>query len=125
MKKALSLILCLVMVLSLAACAAPAAEETTAPAETGDPVYRLYNPYAGDHHYTMDRAEADNLVSVGWNDEGIGWHSDGKEVPVYRLYNPNAVTGTHHYTTSVEERDFLDEIGWNYEGIGWYGIAQK
>ena len=58
-------------------------------------------------------------------DEGIGWHSDGKEVPVYRLYNPNAVTGTHHYTTSVEERDFLDEIGWNYEGIGWYGIAQK
>ncbi len=35
MKKALSLILCLVMVLSLAACAAPAAEETTAPTETG------------------------------------------------------------------------------------------
>ena len=36
MKKALSLILCLVMVLSLAACAAPAAEETTAPTETGE-----------------------------------------------------------------------------------------
>ena len=36
MKKTLSLILCLVMVLSLAACAAPAVEETTAPAETGE-----------------------------------------------------------------------------------------
>ena len=44
------------------------------------PLYRLYNPNAlgqyeaGGHHYTKNAAERDNLVSLGWNDEGIGWY---------------------------------------------------
>lgn len=90
------------------------------------PVYRLYNPNAGDHHYTLSVGERDHLVRVGWNDEGIGWYSDlSKEVPLYRVYNPNAVTGTHHYTRNRGEAQYLDEIGWNYEGIGWYGVSPK
>ncbi|WP_341539779.1 hypothetical protein [Streptococcus suis] len=50
----------------------------------------------------------------------MGWQSGGT-IPVYRLYNPNALgAGSHHYTTSKGEADYLDSIGWNYEGIGWY-----
>ena len=89
---------------------------------SGDPVYRMYNPNAGDHHYTLNIKERDYLVKAGWNYEGIGWYSDtNKTVPLYRLYNPNAVTGTHHYTTNKSERNYLAKVGWNDEGIGWYG----
>lgn len=64
------------------------------------PVFRLYNPNAGDHHYTMDAKEKDGLIRAGWTYEGIGWYSDLKEgTPVYRVYNPNARTGSHHFTT--------------------------
>lgn len=93
---------------------------------TGAPVYRLYNPNVGDHHYTLNIGERDYLVRVGWNYEGIGWHSDlEKREPLYRLYNPNAITGTHHYTRDYIEAEYLDEIGWNYEGIGWYGALSQ
>ena len=65
-------------------------------------------------------------MRVGWNYEGIGWHSDlEKREPLYRLYNPNAITGTHHYTRDYIEAEYLDEIGWNYEGIGWYGALSQ
>ena len=86
------------------------------------PVYRLYNPNAGDHHYTTSAAEKDNLVKVGWRYEGIGWYSTGNEgQPLYRLYNPNAKAGSHHYTTNAAERDNLKKLGWRDEGIAWYG----
>lgn len=45
----------------------------------GTPLYRLYNPNAtgqyeaGAHHHTKDIEERDYLVSLGWNDEDIGW----------------------------------------------------
>ena len=92
----------------------------TAPS-SGDPVYRLYNPNAGDHHYTTSASERDALVSVGWNYEGIGWYSGGSK-PLWRQYNPNAVAGAHNYTTSRSENDHLVSLGWRYEGIGWYGL---
>ena len=89
------------------------------------PVYRLYNPNAGDHHYTTSAGERDALVRVGWRDEGIGWYSsDRRLVPLYRQYNPNARTGTHNYTASGGERDHLLRVGWRDEGIGWYGTTQ-
>ena len=89
--------------------------------ETGDPVYRLYNPNAGDHHYTMNEAERDNLVSVGWKYEGVAWRSGGN-VPLYRAYNPNAKAGAHHYTVDTLEIDNLASYGWKKEGIAWYAI---
>lgn len=89
--------------------------------EKGDPVYRLYNPNAGDHHYTMNANERDHLVNVGWNYEGIGWYSDTqKAVPIFRVYNPNAVAGSHHYSANYAEIQHLVSVGWRYEGIGWY-----
>ena len=82
-------------------------------------MYRLYNPNSGEHFYTAAVAEHNNLVNLGWHDEGIGWVAPVKSgTPVYRLYNPNA--GDHHYTMSAAERDYLVKAGWNDEGIGWY-----
>lgn len=72
---------------------------------TGDPVYRLYNPNVGDHHYTLNASERDMLVNVGWQYEGIGWYSDvQKSVKLYRAYNPNAKSGSHNYTTNYGEQ---------------------
>ena len=80
-------------------------------------MHRLYNPNSGEHFYTANQGERDNLVTLGWSDEGVGWVAPVKSpVPVYRLYS-----GTdHHYTTDVSERDHLVSVGWRDEGIGWY-----
>ena len=99
----------------------------TAPA-SGDPVYRLYNPYApgGDHHYTTSAHERDALVAEGWSYEGVGWSSaagGADRVPLYRQYNPYASTGTHNYTASLYESDHLVSLGWRAEGIAWYGVG--
>ncbi len=48
--------------------------------------------------------------------------NDMEEVPLYRQYNPNAVSGSHNYTTNKKENDALVKIGWIAEGIGWYGV---
>ncbi|MBQ9278519.1 MAG: hypothetical protein IJ224_07780 [Lachnospiraceae bacterium] len=87
-------------------------------------MYRLYNPNSGEHFYTSNSKEKDNLVKVGWRYEGIGWKAPKtSKTPVYRLYNKNA--GDHHYTMSATERDFLVSVGWKYEGIGWYSDDSK
>lgn len=82
-------------------------------------MYRLYNPNSGEHFYTANSYERDDLAGRGWHYEGVGWvapvHSN---TPVYRLYNPNA--GDHHYTINTYERDSLIRVGWRDEGIGWY-----
>lgn len=88
------------------------------------PVYRLYNPNAGDHHYTIDKNETDTLKKAGWNFEGIAWYSEdnSKSEPVYRSYNPNAKAGAHHYTPNIAEFSFLISKGWKNENIGWYAL---
>jgi hypothetical protein len=71
----------------------------------------------------MSVEERDWLVGLGWRYEGIGWYSDdAKATPLYREYNPNALTGSHNYTTSKDENDNLVRLGWNAEGIAWYGL---
>ncbi|WP_248922686.1 InlB B-repeat-containing protein [Olsenella intestinalis] len=92
--------------------------EVPEPTPAGVPMYRLYNPYSGEHFYTASAYERDAVDEAGWNYEGVGWvapSTDGE--PVYRLYNPNA--GDHHYTMSAGERDVLVGVGWSYEGVGW------
>jgi len=87
-------------------------------------MFRLYNPNSGEHFYTASRTEADNLVTAGWNDEGLGWKAPAmSDTPVYRLYNPNS--GDHHYTPDEEEKDNLIAAGWNDEGIGWYSFERQ
>lgn len=83
------------------------------------PVYRLYNPNSGEHHYTLTEREKDYLSTVGWKYEGIAWQAPEHSItPVYRVYNPNG--GDHHYTSQLKEKDFLVKAGWKYEGIAWY-----
>jgi predicted nucleic acid-binding Zn ribbon protein len=87
-------------------------------------MYRLYNPNSGEHFYTANRTEAQNLVNVGWSSEGTGFVVPKKSnTPVYRLYNANA--GDHHYTTNANEKNQLVSVGWKYEGIGWYSSDAK
>ena len=82
-------------------------------------MYRLYNPNSGEHFYTGNEGEKNNLVMLGWRDEGIGWIAPAtSNTPVYRLYNENA--GDHHYTMEADEKDNLLSVGWKFEGIGWY-----
>lgn len=101
-----------------------------APESSNYPVYRVFNPNSGEHHYTPSENEYKTLVSLGWNDEGIGWFSaddmDNK-ITLYRLYNPTAPEhAKHHYTVSSEERDHLLSTGeWNDEGVAWYGMPQE
>ena len=98
-------------------------EEPPAPAGSVN-MYRLYNPNSGEHFYTANAGERNHLISLGWNDEGIGWVAPASSnTPVYRLYNQNG--GEHHYTTSIAERDHLVSLGWNDEGIGWYSDDQE
>ncbi len=90
---------------------------------TGDPVYRLYNPNAngGDHYYTVNKDEADNLVKLGWKWDNGGspvFYSSG-DLNLYVAYNPNAKSGTHNYTTSQTEQNHLASVGWKNEGVAW------
>ena len=41
------------------------------------PLYRQYNPNAtaGTHNFTLSIAERDNLVRLGWHDEGTAWYA--------------------------------------------------
>lgn len=86
-------------------------------------MHRLYNPNSGEHFYTANVGEKNNLVRVGWKSEGIGWIAPSSGNPVYRLYNPNA--GDHHYTLNLSEKNHLVKVGWRYEGIGWYSDTKK
>ena len=52
---------------------AEAQSNTTYVSFYGEVMYRLYNPYNGEHLYTASTLERDFLDSIGWNYEGIGW----------------------------------------------------
>lgn len=81
-------------------------------------MYRLYNPYTGEHFYTASLYEARADCIAGWRWEGIGWVAPTTSGDaVFRLYNPYA--GDHHFTLSAVERDHLVSLGWRYEGVGW------
>lgn len=93
----------------------------------GDPVYRLYNPFAkgGDHYYTTSKAEGDTLVYLGWKyDFGAQpVFFSGGNTDVYVEYNPHAASGTHNYTTSLREHQSLLDLGWTNQGVAWKTAA--
>lgn len=92
----------------------------TARAAEGNPMWRMYNFYSGEHFYTASTTERDNLRKAGWTCESVGWIAPTSGQSVYRLYNSYVPGGDHHYTLSAAERDSLVEAGWTYEGVGWY-----
>lgn len=83
------------------------------------PLYRLYNPYSGEHFYTSSANERRELSKIGWVYEGLAWKLPlTSSSPVYRLYNP--YSSDHHYTLSLNEYNELAKIGWKQEGTAWY-----
>lgn len=88
---------------------------STALADAGEHIYRLYNPNTGEHFYTASDVECGTLIGVGWDYEGVGWVAPTEGEQVYRLYNRYVLGGDHHYTTNESERDALIEAGWTYE----------
>ena len=84
-------------------------------------MHRLYNRWTGEHFYTSNTTEKNDLAKKGWSYEGVGWNAPStSSKPVYRLYNPYVEGGDHHYTMDSNERDSLIKRGWSDEGIGWY-----
>lgn len=93
--------------------------QTDAHASTSTvPVYRLYNPYTGEHFYTASKTEGNSLVRIGWTYEGRGWQGKTSGTPVYRVYNPNAKGGDHYYTQSKFEAQSLVNRGWRWDAGG-------
>lgn len=103
-----------------AAIAATLAAPAAALAE-GATLYRLYNPYDGQHLLTTDRGEYDSLQPLGWRGEGEAWESPDAGDPVYRLYNP--YNGEHLYTGDAGEYASLAAIGWRQEGVAFRSEA--
>lgn len=85
-------------------------------------MHRMYNPNSGEHFYTANYQEKNNLVKTGWKYEGIGWKSSmntERKEPLYRVYNPNNKgAGSHHYIINRTESQQLVSLGWKDEGIG-------
>lgn len=96
-----------------------------APAHSSTPVWRLFNPRTGEHHYTTSGEERNALVEAGWKDEGIGWYADDdKGRAMWRLFNPKAApVASHHFTSSEAERTTLLDAGWTNEGVGFYALS--
>lgn len=86
--------------------------------EGGD-TYRLYNEYNGDHHFTLDNNEKNDLVKLGWKYEGVAWKAPrGGIHPVYRMYNPG--NGDHLLTIGYDEAREQQELGWKWEGVPFF-----
>lgn len=79
------------------------------------PVHRLYSTALGDHLFTTNPVEYQNLRKAGWRDEGIAFQSSADGKPAYRLYG----NGRHLFTPSIGERDILLRAGWRDEGIAF------
>ena len=100
-------------------------------------VVRLYNPWTGEHLFSVDQTEIVNCEKAGWKNEGTFWKAyahlgDWQEkfkdsqkwaTTVYRLYNAN--NGEHLYTTSHAEYNNLKDVGWNGEGIAFYSVKMN
>lgn len=77
-------------------------------------MYRLLNPYTGDHIFTSTKSEREGLIQQGWTDEGIAFTMPMVK-PIYRLYNSS--NADHLFTISLEETNTAIGNGWSYEGV--------
>lgn len=86
-------------------------------------MYRLYNPWTGEHLFTINPQEKDNDVAAGWTFERtVGKALLEKGDPVYRLLNPS--TGEHHYTMNENEVKTCVANGWKDEGVVFYSAKK-
>ena len=107
---------------------------------SGTEVYCLYNPNVvasdgtplGDHHYTANKNERDELLEIGWLEGNLAFYSadpdDEDAVPICGVYNPNAyalgMSGAHHLTLHYEEVESLLAHGWQEGDPKFYGYSE-
>lgn len=95
------------------------------------PVYRLYDKGTGEHLFTINKTERDNLVKLTkqgkakWVSEGIGWYAPKKSsTPVYRAFR--TAGGGHIFTTKKSDiNKLVKQGGWKYEGVAFYSSDVK
>lgn len=89
--------------------------------KTGTPVYRLYNPAVGIHHFTSDQNEVHVLCTqYGWYSDFNGepaFYSGGPDA-IFRYYDPT--NGGHRYTMEFHWINLWGQI-LVYEGTPMYG----
>lgn len=89
----------------------------------GQAVYRVYNPYNGEHLLTTDSSEVDSLVQLGWQADFDGkpmfYAPQGGDVQVTRLFNPYETVGTHLYTIDQDEVDSNVALGWVKDDVAF------
>jgi hypothetical protein len=90
----------------------------TADEASGLPLYRQFNPNvdptakrnnSGSHNYTLNKAENDYLVSVGWRAEGIGWY--GADAPAPAMEDGGMWVSTAAWTGSRKELYWIGADG--------------
>jgi len=99
------------------------------------PVYRFWSNVLGNHFYTMNEKERDQLIEQHpglWDDEGIAFYAfpvdqqPAETIPIYQFWSD--ALGTHFYTAEETERDELVKNHpdlWTYEGIAWYAYSKE
>lgn len=84
-------------------------------------IYRLYNPYTGEHLFTPKHEDSVYLVNKGWIYEGVAWNAPITGAPVFRFFNPNS--DDHIFTPKESDREILKSMGWIDEGVAWYSCT--
>ncbi len=120
----------LICALGLAVADVAVAEEGDPEApKAGVPVYRLLNPWDGQHLFTADPDEVADLLPLGWKDEGVAFRAypaDAKPagenvVEVHRLFNH--WNGDHILSANQKEIDERKAEGWTDEEIVCYALS--
>ena len=84
--------------------------------ESEQAVYRMYYPGTGEHLLTAAIEEANALLSLGWQSEGVAFIAPKEsDVAVFRV-----CASMHSLVTSVGELHILVENGWHFEGIAFH-----
>jgi hypothetical protein len=97
----------------------PVRQEVVPPAGQ-DLVYRFRDMPGGDHFWTRDVYERDQMIRSGYHYEGVSMHSSQSwsTSAVYRLYSPEL--HNHLYTTDAWEYNVLASKGWSGEGVAFF-----
>jgi uncharacterized delta-60 repeat protein len=97
------------------------------------PVFRFFNKIKGNHFYTKNITEKNNIVSTlsnEWNYEGIAYdaynEASANITALYRFWNKK--TGFHFYTQDEGEKNNIIATlsdTWNYEDVAYYTYSSE
>jgi hypothetical protein len=97
----------------------PVRQEVVPPAGQ-ELVYRFRDMPGGDHFWTRDVYERDQMIRGGYHYEGVALRATQtwSSTAVYRLYSPDL--HNHIYTTDAWEYNVLAGKGWSGEGVAFF-----